>query len=64
MLKLYRVKLNPGHEPAQEIDGYLAFLGEIQVYTRYEAIKKARAFGGKIEVCSSNSRSPRRRRVR
>lgn len=53
MPKLYRVKLNPDHKPAQEVDGYLAFLGEIQTYSRYQAIKKAKVFGGKIEECSS-----------
>ena len=47
----YRVKLLKGHtaQEDQQVDGYLAFYGIIQRYSRSEAIKKARLFGGKIE---------------
>ena len=46
----YKVRLLDGHlaKPDQTVNGYLGS-GEPQTYTRGEAIKKARMFGGKIE---------------
>ena len=48
--QLYRVKINTAivREDCQK-DGYLAVNGRIADYSRGEAIKKARAFDGKIE---------------
>ena len=50
-MQLYKVKLNEGHtaKPDQNIDGYLSEGGMMCLYTRGEALKKAIAFGGKIE---------------
>lgn len=56
-MQLYKVKLNEGHtaEPNQVINGYLAsFPDELGIYTRGEALKKAIAFGGKIEKHGRN----------
>ena len=49
--KLFRVKLNKNNnaQADQQKDGYLALFGKIQKYTRGQAIKKAKLFGGKIE---------------
>jgi hypothetical protein len=51
MKKVYRVKLNETNyaEPTQIVDGYLATDGEIHLYSRGEAMKKAARFGGTIE---------------
>ena len=50
-MQLYKVKLiNPGQtKPEDNLNGYLAYNYELCLYTRGEAIKKARAFNGKIE---------------
>lgn len=50
-MQLYRVALmHPSRvEPDQNVRGYLGHNGETCLYTRGEAIKKARVFGGKIE---------------
>lgn len=55
-MQLYKVKLNEGHsaKPDQNIDGYLAESGMMCLYTRGEAIKKAKAFNGKIEKHGKN----------
>ncbi len=56
MKKLYKVKLDKpikkSKDPlaAQSIKGYLGWDGEILTYSRGEAVKKAAAFGGKIEL--------------
>jgi hypothetical protein len=49
-MQLYAVKLNEGHKarPDQQFDGWLGS-GYIEFYTRGEAIKKARVFGGSIK---------------
>lgn len=51
-MKMYRVKLSKGNtaKANQKKKGYLANFGTIAEYTRGEAIKKARMFGGKIEI--------------
>ncbi len=54
MGKVYRVRLIKGHDarPDQIVDGCLGNSfdnGKIQEYSRGEAIKKAKLFGGKIE---------------
>ncbi len=54
MPKYYRVKATENTQVHSEnnqslIDGYLAWCGEVQLYTRGEAIKKANMFNGKIE---------------
>jgi hypothetical protein len=58
-MKHYRIKLNETNsaKPNQQADGYLSFDetwgkwgGCPYVYPRGEAIKKARMFGGKMEV--------------
>jgi len=54
-MKYYKVKLLEGHKakPEDIVNGYLGNVfndGEVCVYTRGEAIKKAGMFGGKIEV--------------
>jgi|GEM_PF-3623724 hypothetical protein len=47
---LYRVRIDPAQVRKDcQKDGYLADYGKIIEYTRGEAIKKARMFGGKIE---------------
>ncbi len=52
-MSLYAVKLLPGHEAdtSQMVDGYIGYanLKQVICYTRGQAIKKARLFGGKIE---------------
>lgn len=50
-MQLYRVALKHPDtvEPDQNVRGYLGHNGETCLYTRGEAIKKARVFGGKIE---------------
>jgi len=56
-MQLYKVKLVAGHtaKPDQIINGYLAsFPDELGIYTRGEAIKKAKMFGGKIEKHGKN----------
>lgn len=57
-MKLYKVKLLAEHTAtAEQVSGeYLKNpLFDIpMLYPRGEAIKKARAFGGKIEVCEEN----------
>ena len=56
-MQLYKIKLNEGHtaEPDQVINGYLAsFPDELGIYTRGEALKKAKMFGGKIEKHGKN----------
>lgn len=53
MAEFYRVKVSEGStqaKPEQIINGYLAAFGEVQKYTRGQAIKKARMFNGKIEI--------------
>ncbi|HEY4755776.1 MAG TPA: hypothetical protein VIH28_06965 [Ignavibacteriaceae bacterium] len=54
--KLYRVVLKENNHARadQKRNGYLASYGVIQEYTRGEAIKKARAFGGEIELVKHN----------
>lgn len=49
--KLYRVRLLSGHDAHkhQIKNGCLAFCGQIQLYTRGQALKKSLMFGGKIE---------------
>lgn len=54
-MQVYKVKLNKEHFIKKEyvVDGYIGSEvepGKIQLYTRSEAIKKARVFGGKIEA--------------
>lgn len=51
-MKKYKVKvLDPSKLlPSQTTNGYLSSAGAIQMYTRGEAIKKARAFNGKMEL--------------
>jgi len=56
-MQLYKVKLNEGHtaKSDQVINGYLAsFPNELGIYTRGEALKKAKMFGGKIEKYGKN----------
>jgi len=56
-MQLYKVKLNEGHtaKSDQVINGYLAsFPNELGIYTRGEALKKAKMFGGKIEKHGKN----------
>jgi hypothetical protein len=50
-LKLYKVLLLPGHDAKEDQNyrGYLGDYGTAFTYTRGEAIKKARLFGGIIE---------------
>jgi len=54
-MQLYAVKLNEGHKarPDQQFEGYLGS-GYIEFYTRGEAIKKAKAFGGSIKPMGKN----------
>ena len=49
-MQMYAVKLNEGHKarPDQQFEGWLGE-EEICLYTRGEAIKKARQFGGSIK---------------
>lgn len=54
MKTLYRVRLQKGHgaRPEDNINGFLgnAFgCGEVQLYSRGQALKKAGLFGGKAE---------------
>jgi hypothetical protein len=51
MKQLFRVKLNEQHTATNEQikDGYLANFDEICLYSRSEANKKAKVFGGKVE---------------
>ena len=55
-MQLYKVKLNEGHkaQPDQVTNGYLGYAGDLELYTRGEALKKAIAFGGKIEKHGKN----------
>lgn len=56
-MQLYKVKLNESHsaESNQVINGYLAsFPNELGIYSRGEALKKAKMFGGKIEKHGKN----------
>jgi hypothetical protein len=55
-MQLYKVRLQEGHtaKPNQNINGYLASYQELGIYTRGEALKKAMAFGGKIEKHGKN----------
>ena len=56
-MQLYKVKLNENHsaESNQVINGYLAsFPNELGIYSRGEALKKAKMFGGKIEKHGKN----------
>jgi hypothetical protein len=55
-MQLYKVKLKDGHivKTDQTVDGYLGEAGELCLYTRGEALKKAIAFGGKIEKHGKN----------
>lgn len=52
-MKQYFVKLLEGHKAKEDqiLDGYLGYPNQLVpiMYSRGEAIKKARAFGGKIE---------------
>lgn len=54
-MQLYAVKLNEGHKarPDQQFDGWLGD-SYIEFYTRGEAIKKARMFGGSIKPMGKN----------
>ena len=54
-MQLYGVKLNDGHKARvdQQFEGYLGS-GYIEFYTRGEAIKKAKAFGGSIKPMGKN----------
>lgn len=56
VMQLYKVKLNEGHtaQPDQVTNGYLGYAGDLELYTRGEALKKAIAFGGKIEKHGKN----------
>lgn len=55
-MQLYKVQLKDGHtaKPDQNVEGYLGEAGELCLYTRGEALKKAIAFGGKIEKHGKN----------
>lgn len=55
-MQLYKVKLNEGHkaQPDQVTNGYLGYAGDLELYTRGEALKKAIAFNGKIEKHGKN----------
>jgi hypothetical protein len=57
-MQLYKVKLNEGHtaKPEQISGGYLGNYEDINValYTKSEATKKAKMFGGKIEKHGKN----------
>jgi hypothetical protein len=57
-MQLYKVKLlAPSAYPKDNVNGYLGNImdsGEIALYTRGEAIKKARMFDGKIEPHGKN----------
>lgn len=55
-MQLYKVKLiNPGQtKPEDNLNGYLAYNYELCLYTRGEALKKAKAFNGKIEKHGKN----------
>jgi hypothetical protein len=58
-MKQYRVKLQDNHSANEDqiINGYLGNAfgnGKIMEYTRGHAIKKARMFGGKIELAPLN----------
>ena len=55
-MQLYKVKLFEGHsaEANQIVNGYLGDATDVFLYTRGEAIKKAKMFGGKIEKHGKN----------
>lgn len=55
-MQLYKVQLKDGHtaKADQNVNGYLGEAGELCLYTRGEALKKAIAFGGKIEKHGKN----------
>lgn len=55
-MQLYKIKLNEGHTAQldQVTNGYLGYAGDLVLYTRGEALKKAIAFGGKIEKHGKN----------
>lgn len=49
-MELFRVKVDPSTLKAEQTkNGYLTAFGSIVYYTRKEALKKARMFGGKID---------------
>jgi hypothetical protein len=52
MVKRYKIKLSAESPAEHNVRGYLGGWGEIYTYSRGEAIKKARAFKGKIEPVS------------
>ena len=47
----YKVKLDAKNlaQPNQNIGGYLAAFGQVQIYPKKDAIKKAKLFWGQIE---------------
>ena len=57
--QLFKVKLNPlnSAEADQQIHGYLAAYNRVMKYTRGEAIKKAKMFGGKIESATTSKKT-------
>lgn len=54
-MQMYAVKLNEGHKarPDQQFEGWLGD-SFMELYTRGEAIKKARQFGGSIKPIGKN----------
>lgn len=57
-MQMYVVKLNKGHKATdqQNVGGYLGYgeTGKLYVYTKSEAYKKARIFGGKAMPYGKN----------
>jgi transposase-like protein len=55
-MQLYKIKLLKGHNArrGEILNGYLGTTDGVCLYTRGEAIKKARMFGGKIEPHGKN----------
>lgn len=55
-MQLYKIKLNEGHTAKRDqiYGGYLGYEGELALYTRGEALKKAFSFNGKIEKHGKN----------